>query len=170
MQIEDVIILLLILGMVVFALNKRSNSPIPIASDPPKSGAALKLLNQHDFEIVAGKCRLPIGINFDEQSYESRILIDYIVKKNGKTYIVKTKNKRKQERISGSFLRDEFLKVQVVFQADGILYLDLDKNKIHEVYFDYPTVKTQKSWIEYFQLPKWLMVTAVAIILFLILR
>ncbi|OEF98452.1 hypothetical protein [Desulfuribacillus alkaliarsenatis] len=169
MQIVDIIILVTITVVIVIAFKNKSYPSVQHAT-PPKGGAATKLLEANGYEIVAGKHRVPIDIKASDRNYQSRILIDFIAKKNDNIYVVKIKNKRKQERYSGSFLRDELLKYQLFFRVDGVLYIDLDKEKINEVYFDLSNFQYNRSFLDYFKLPRWLYVVAAIGILIFILR
>jgi len=169
MRLEDFIILGIIIIIVIIVINSKRNISNNNA-EPPKGGAALNLLQNNGYEVIQGKIRIPIDVNTNERNYQSRIIIDYIAKRNGKLYIVKILNKRKKERISGSFLRDELLTMQLMYRADRSLYIDLEKEKIYDIDFVYTPVYFNKTLLDYFKLPKWVLVSAVALILFIILR
>jgi len=169
MRLEDFIILGIIIIIVIIVINSKRNV-LNNNSEPPKGGAALNLLQNNGYEVIQGKVRVPIDINTNERNYQSRIIVDYIAQKNGKSYIVKIKNKRKQERISGSFLRDELLAMQLMCRADGSLYIDLDKERIYDIDFVYTPVNFNRTLLDYLKLPKWVLVSAIALILFIILR
>ena len=159
MRIEDFVVLAIIFIFVRIAF-KRNNSSFTEYCDAPKAGAAMKLLATNGYHVVTGKHRVPIDVETAERKYQSRIMIDFVVKKNDATYAVKIKNKRKMDRISGSFLREELLKYQLFFRVDGVLYIDIEKDKIHEVSFNYPSVQYKKSFLDYLSFPKWLLIIA----------
>ncbi|OEH85672.1 hypothetical protein BHU72_02425 [Desulfuribacillus stibiiarsenatis] len=166
MRFEDFLVLGIIFLIVLYNINKGKNKIT--YSNIPKSGEALKLLQDEGYEVISGKIRVPLDIKSDGKDYQSRLLVDFIVNKDDRQYVVKIKNKRKQERLSGSFLRDELLKYQLAFGADGVIYVDVEKQKLQSVSFAFEYSKS--SMLSYFKLPKWMFVSIALAIVFLILR
>ena len=169
MRIEDFVILGIGCILVLLAVNKKK-SLLSFASEVPKSGHALALLHDNGYQVISGKVRVPLEIKHGEKNYQSRIIIDFIARKNEEIYVVKIKNKRKPERLSAANLRDEYLKLQLLFSADGVLYLDLEKGEINDVQFTYPSIGVRKTIVDYLRVPKWLTVVAIILFLFFILR
>lgn len=155
MRVEDIIILFILFALLWIVFRKKQIANSYHLENPESKSTVSKLLESKGYIIKAGKNRIPIDISTPERKYQSRIIIDLIVEKDDKIYVVKIKNKRKQERLSGSFLRDELLKLQLLFHADGIIYIDSEKELLQEVTFDYPTINYRQSILDYFRVPKW---------------
>lgn len=155
MRVEDIIILLILFALLWVAFRKKQIANSYHIENSTSNSPIGKLLESKGYVIKSGKNRIPIDIKTPERKYQSRIIIDFIVEKDDQIYVVKIKNKRKQERLSGSFLRDELLKLQLLFHANGIIYIDSEKEMLQEVTFDYPTINYRQSVLDYFRVPKW---------------
>lgn len=101
------------------------------------------------FECIAQKCKVPIDINVDDTNYSSRLFTDYIVKKNGRTYVVFVSRSRKPMRRTGSALRDFFLYHYLLYKPSGIIYIDSEDLSIKQVklkvYNNNPSLKKKKD-------------------------
>ncbi len=169
MRVEDFVILGIGCILIWLAVNKKRSLPSFI-SDVPKSGQALALLHDNGYEVISGKVRVPLEVQHGGQQSQSRVIIDFIARKHDKMYVVKIKNKRKPERMAAANLRDEYLKLQLLFATDGVLYLDMEKGKINEIEFTYPPVHVRKRFTDYLKIPKWVTIAVIILLLFFILR
>lgn len=98
-------------------------------------GKVPKLLEESGYELVSGKTKVPMSIEMDDQTYESRLYVDYIVKRENDWYLVFTERTRKPLKRYGPGLRDQFLSYFLLYQPTGILYVTMDQ-QIHVINFD----------------------------------
>lgn len=99
------------------------------------SGKVPKLLEKNGYELMSGKQKVPMTIEMDDQTYESRLYIDYIVKKENDWYLVFVERIRKPLKKYGPGLRDMFLSYYLLYKPAGILYVTKDQS-IHVIEFD----------------------------------
>lgn len=108
-------------------------------------GEVPDLLRESGFEMISGKEKVELSIIVNEEEYESRYYIDYIVEREGSVYVVIVAKERKPIRMSGPSLRDAFLSQYLLFQPDGIIYVNREKGSIKLIEFDVPDYTPQTS-------------------------
>lgn len=112
-------------------------------------GKIPSLLEKNGYELMSGKQKVPMTITFDEhQTYESRLYIDYIVKKENERYLVFVERLRKPLKRYGPGLRDMFLSYYLLYKPSGILYVTKDQ-QIHVIEFDIETQELRKQVKQY---------------------
>lgn len=106
--------------------------------DEAPDDEASRLLEEHGYEVLCGKRRIPIDILVSEEEVlQSRLFIDYMASKNGLSYAVKLAKDRKPVEWTGSAIRERLLVYQLVFpNTAGVLYVDLQQRKVHCFVFD----------------------------------
>ena len=77
--------------------------------EPDEDDETVKFLTDCGYEVVSGKHRIPIAIELDGQPLASRLFIDYVAVRDGKTWIVKTARDRMPVDWTGSGVRDRLL-------------------------------------------------------------
>jgi hypothetical protein len=150
----DNIVLYLLIAVVLYFLTRKwlpfsskislKKSPVIEESSSIK-GEVPKLLRDHGYQVVNGKQKIPISIEFDEDAYESRMYVDYIARTDDEWYIVMVAKHRKPLRTSGPALRDLFLPIYLLYQPDGILYINRERGTIKKVNFDLPACAIKKD-------------------------
>lgn len=94
------------------------------------------LMEDAGYDVISGKQRIPLSIQADGQAMASRLFIDYVAERKGKTYLVKVARERKPLEWTGSALRDRLFVYQLLVpQCHGILYIDLKDRSIRQVVF-----------------------------------
>jgi hypothetical protein len=146
----DGFVLVLMIAFIVFALVRKWIS----ASRPDKEkkgetstirGDVPALLRRLGYEVVREKERVPFTVEAAGQTYESRLFIDYIARKDGKWFLVIVARERKPLRMSGAGLRDFFLSMYLLYRPEGILYVDRDKGLVKPISFDVPSPSFEKE-------------------------
>lgn len=107
-------------------------------------GEVPALLKKNGYQLIDGKIKVPMTIDFDEKTYGSRLYIDYIVKKEREWYLVFVERMRKPLKRYGPGLRDMFLSYYLLYKPTGILYVTKDQ-RIHVIEFDIPNQALQKD-------------------------
>jgi hypothetical protein len=149
-QPGDTLVLFLLIGVILYFIGKQipfwprkndgqDGEPLRIKGEVPD------LLRSHGYEVVRAKEKVPLEIDVDEETYESRLYIDYVARRDEQWYIVIVARERKPLRMSGAGLRDFFLPYYLLYQPDGILYVNKEKQTVKLVQFDVPDVAFQKS-------------------------
>lgn len=155
-QPGDTLILFLMLGAIIYAIAMQwmpLTGKKKVNHEPNEAvrGEVPDLLRTHGYEVVSGKQKVPLFIEVDEKEYESRLYIDYIARRDRECYIVIVARERKPLRLSGAGLRDFFLTHYLLYQPDGILYVDRNKKSIKCIQFDFPEVsadpKSSRNWL-----------------------
>lgn len=93
-------------------------------------------LERSGYEVLSGKHRVPIRIDLDGQSLNSRLYIDYIAEQDGKMYIVKTARERMPMDWTGSGVRDRLLVYSLLLpECTGVLFVDAKEQIIRQIIF-----------------------------------
>lgn len=121
-------------------LNKSADQgPVEIKGEVPE------LLKKNGYEVIRAKERVPITIDVDVNTYESRLYVDYIARADDEWYLVIVARERKPVRMSGPALRDHFLPYYLLYQPEGILFVNREKGTIQVIQFDIPDVRLSKK-------------------------
>lgn len=154
-QQGDLFVLTLVVGAFLIWILRRGYSWLTkpqstgSAAPIPRQGEHVDLLTEHGFEWLSGKQKVPIHIQAGERTFDSRLFIEGIAVKNGKRYVVKVSREQKPLRWSGAAVRDALMVYQLICEADGVVYVDLQHQKVKEASFqpDIPKLKPiQRAW------------------------
>ncbi|MGI6125568.1 MAG: hypothetical protein ACOYEF_01235 [Planifilum sp.] len=137
----DLIVLFLLVGAILAIAFRPFRSAVKSRiswpeSDQSFSGEVPDLLAAHGYQVIAGKQRVPVSVHIGEKTYDSRLYIDYIARRQQDIYLVIIAKSRKPLRLSGAAVRDRFLAHFLAFQPEGILYVEPDKGSIKPVSFE----------------------------------
>ncbi len=133
----DLVVLFLIVAATVFLLLRslRHLHSRKLGGGKPPSGPVPKLLAEHGYIVTSGEQRLPIQIEVDEETYDSRLYIDYIARRQDEVYLVAVSRPRKPLKFSGAAIRERFLAYYLAYRPAGILYVDRDNNSVRRIIF-----------------------------------
>ncbi|MGF7048599.1 hypothetical protein J2T13_003107 [Paenibacillus sp. DS2015] len=100
---------------------------------------AVDLLLSAGYEVLGGRVKIPLYFEVEEDSYQSRLFIDYVVSgANGGVYLVKMARHRKPLEWTGSGIRDQLLPYFLLYpDCSGILHLDVTKREVRLIEFDW---------------------------------
>ncbi|MDR6224640.1 hypothetical protein [Desmospora profundinema] len=135
----DLLVLVLLAILIVYSLARawsraEWNSTIQWSTAPIR-GEVPEWLEEEGYDVVAAKQRLPLLVRMGEKEMESRLYVDYVARKNNRTYLVFQAKAKQPLRISGSALRDRFLVYVLAFQAAGVVYVDPYSRSCHTITF-----------------------------------
>lgn len=109
-------------------------------TEPDEHDETVRFLAANGYEVVSSKHRIPIEIELDGEPLQSRLFIDYVAVKSGKTWLVKTARDRMPVDWTGSGVRDRLLVYALLIPtAAGIVYADPRDNRLRTVTFDIGT-------------------------------
>ncbi|MFD2611890.1 hypothetical protein [Paenibacillus gansuensis] len=141
----ELFVMVLLVMLIIYGLYRRFNTwldepekpavPVDYDSYEP-DGEAASLLTDTGYEIIHGKKRIPIEIQMDAQQLESRLFIDYFVRKDDELFAVKVARSRMPVELTGSGLRDSLLIYQLLYgDMSGVIYIDTDAGTLRVVKF-----------------------------------
>ncbi|OYD09822.1 hypothetical protein [Paludifilum halophilum] len=142
----DVIILFLLIILLLYLVfrrwrRKKTVHPLVLESGRRIRGEVPDLLREEGYEVVASKQRLPLQVHVGDQSYDSRLYVDFIAKQNHEYFLVVVAKAKKPLRLSGAAVRDQFLAHVLAFQAAGVLYVNTDRGSFRKITFDITGVR-----------------------------
>mgnify|MGYP007126044271 CR=1 FL=1 len=121
------------------------------SSQPKKEnvkGKVPSLLKKNGYEVMNGKQKVPMTITLDDQTYESRLYVDYIAKKEDDWYLVFVERIRKPLKRYGPGLRDMFLTYYLLYKPSGIIYVTKEQ-QLHVIKFEISAQELQKQTKQY---------------------
>ena len=79
------------------------------------------------------------------ENHEAKLILDYIVKKDGKTYIVEVKSGKSAIYLNNKSTRRQILEYDFVIDNDGIFLLDMENKKMQLVNFQTKSEKKESN-------------------------
>ena len=98
---------------------------------------AEKLLKRNGFQIVDRQQSRPLVIRTGNTFHRYWIRIDFLVKKNGRTYVVEVKSGHKN-KITKRETRRQLLEYFLAYKPHGIILFDMETKKFSEIKFLLP--------------------------------
>jgi Holliday junction resolvase-like predicted endonuclease len=140
MQSLDFFILGAVLGLFVFykisQYYKSKKQQIKITLAKRAESAAGRLLQKTGYRIIDTQKRVQVKTKIDGELFRNTIIADFLVKKNGKTFLVEVKTGKQTEKITSPSIRRQLLEYFLVFRPDGLILLDMTEKKLHQVEFE----------------------------------
>ncbi|MCD9021314.1 hypothetical protein [Cohnella silvisoli] len=95
------------------------------------------LLQEHGYEVLTGKHRIPLGVILDDGPVKSTYpYFDYLVSKEDKYYLVKSERSGQPTDWTTNGLRDKFLLFILLFpDCEGIVIVEFDSQQLRTVRF-----------------------------------
>ena len=129
------------LYLIYYGLRSWLYKPISIGSrwkfefnDEIIDHPAITLLEQHGYEIVSDKMKVPLTFDVNGKELHSRIFIDYIVTKHQQYYLVRISRERLSIEWTGSGVRKELLPYILLYpECAGVIFVDLERNEVKVV-------------------------------------
>ncbi|CAM3589751.1 hypothetical protein [Marinicrinis lubricantis] len=111
--------------------------PFDFSEAEEPEGEAVDILEEAGYEVWAGKLKIPIHIEKDDEVLGSRLFIDYIAKQHGEWYVVKVSRERMPMEWTGSGIRERLMPYWMIFgpAVKGLLYVDCMNQQVHKVTF-----------------------------------
>lgn len=137
------LVVIIVLIWIYYHIRKWLTSPVnrqllllADAADPPEHVA--RVLEAAGYQMTSGKFKMPLAVRLNGEKLSSRLYIDGIAESGGDRFLVLLSKSRKPVTLSGSGLRDTFLKYRAAIPAaKGIVYVDTDHEKIYQIIFEW---------------------------------
>ena len=107
---------------------------------------ARQFLVRKGFRIVGEQVEIVHDYEVDGEPQSSVIVLDYLVAKRGKTYIVEVKSGNSAISVQNGATRRQILEYDFVFKNDGVFLLDMENRKMHLVRFFPKSLPKRHHW------------------------
>lgn len=87
------------------------------------------------YRILGGQVVAEHAVRVDDRTVTVVLRADYLVSRNGARYVVEVKTGALAPRIETSATRRQMLEYRIAFDVDGVLLVDGETGKVHEVTF-----------------------------------
>lgn len=99
---------------------------------------AEELLKKHGFEILDKQLRGDVITYVDGKAHFGYVQADFLVRKKRKSYVAEVKSGEIPPDPTEPSTRRQLLEYDYVFKPDGLLLVDMNEKRIHEVGFKLP--------------------------------
>lgn len=99
---------------------------------------AAVLLEQLGYRVLGAQVEEAYSLAVDDQSMSISVRADYLVSRNGRRFVAEVKSGRLAPLLATPATRRQLLEYLVAFQADGVLLVDGETQRVHEVVFPVP--------------------------------
>ena len=106
---------------------------------------ASQLLQQHGYIVLESQLERSYELLVDGRSVSIGLRADYLVERNGQTFIAEVKSGKRAPLLETSATRRQLLEYHVAFQVDGVLLVDGETRRVHEVVFPMPAAQPERS-------------------------
>jgi len=96
------------------------------------------LLAKAGYQISGAQVTVRYGILVDGEEQTIELRSDYLVRRNGKSYVAEVKTGREAPQIQTSATRRQLLEYRLAFDVDGVLLVDAESGRIRQVEFPFP--------------------------------
>ena len=93
------------------------------------------LLADAGFVILARQPRLVFALSVDGASRSVELRADWLVERGGRRFVADTKTGGKAPSLDHAPTRRQLLEYRVAYEVDGVLLVDAETDRIHEVVF-----------------------------------
>lgn len=108
-----------------------------ILSASPKDEAS-KILKKSGYRILSRDAKEMVSVNIGEKKHLGVLRVDFIAKKNGKSYVAAVLSGEAPADPTDPDLRKTLIEYDRVFGLDGILLVNTAAGTIERVSFNYP--------------------------------
>jgi hypothetical protein len=109
-------------------------------------------LEQHGYALVGAQVAGSYCLSVDGKPMVVELRADYVVARDGKTYIAEVKSGGSAPRLNNPATRRQLLEYRVAFEVDGVLLVDGETQQVHEVTFPlpdrHPAVASRAQYLE----------------------
>jgi len=92
-------------------------------------------LEDQGYRVLGGQVVAEHAVQVDERTVTVALRADYLVTRHGARYVVEVKTGALAPRIETSATRRQMLEYRIAFDVDGVLLVDGETGKVHEVTF-----------------------------------
>jgi hypothetical protein len=97
--------------------------------------AAPRLLEQHGYGVIGAQVEGGYSLVVDGAPSHVSLRADYVVVRKGRRYVAEVKSGRLAPRLETAATRRQLLEYRVAFDVDGVLLVDAEARRVHQVEF-----------------------------------
>ena len=97
------------------------------------------LLRRLGFRVLGRQVGTRYGVGLDGTRVAVDLRADYLVAHGGRRYVAEVKTGRLAPRLDTATTRRQLLEYRVAFDVDGVLLVDAEADRVHEVDFPLPS-------------------------------
>ena len=112
---------------------RRMSLRMERAADGEQRAAAWLL--EHGYAILGAQVVVEHPVRIDDRTVVIALRADYLVERDGARYVVEVKTGAHAPRIETSATRRQMLEYRVAFDVDGVVLVDAETGRVHEVTF-----------------------------------
>jgi hypothetical protein len=94
---------------------------------------AERLLERAGFSVRGRQVRASLTYRLDGQAFPVEVRADYVVERRGRSFVAEVKTGREAPRLRTPATRRQLLEYAHAFEAEGILLVDAERGRVHEV-------------------------------------
>ena len=102
-------------------------------------------LESKGYNVIDYQYKTSHIFNVDGEIKESTIIVDYVIEKRGKTFLVEVKSGKEAIFAKQSNTRRQLLEYDYVIENDGLFLLDMENKNLKKVKFTPKTVTVKKN-------------------------
>src|SRR6478609_11447517 len=99
---------------------------------------AEKLLAKAGYRIDARQATQRWAVRVDGEAAEVTLRADFVVSRRGRRYVAEVKTGQDAPEIAAPATRRQLLEYRCAFGVDGVLLVDAEARKVHEIGFQLP--------------------------------
>lgn len=153
----EIILVAILFGIVLLCLIwywissqiKLFRSRMRIARGVKKEKDAKNVLRKLGYDIVSEQAEYNHSFKVDGKTITVPVRIDYMVRRNGKNYVVEVKSGEKVNSIYNKYTRRQVLEYAFVVPSDGIFLLDMESKRLMKVEFSGIHIQNRPSKLNY---------------------
>jgi hypothetical protein len=97
------------------------------------------MLRRRGFRVLGRQVGTSYGVGLDGATVAVDLRADYVVALGGRRYVAEVKTGRLAPRLDTATTRRQLLEYRVAFDVDGVLLVDAEADRVHEVDFPLPS-------------------------------
>ncbi len=99
---------------------------------------ARKILKRCGYTVLDAQATGSYRIYVDGQAVSVHLRADFLVQRDGRTYVAEAKSTEVAARITGRATRRQLLEYLFAFEVSGVLLVDVESEEVHSVSFPLP--------------------------------
>lgn len=98
--------------------------------------AAARLLEKHGFDVLDSQVRRQWELDVDGDILEVTVIADYLVEKDGETFVAEVKSGDKAPELTNSATRRQLLEYALAYDSPTVILVDMAELEIRHVRID----------------------------------
>lgn len=98
---------------------------------------ARALLEEEGFSVTGEQVQGKWDVWVDGEPQEVEVFADYLVEQEGLVFVAEVKTGERAPTVKTAATRRQLLEYLFVFQADGLLLVNMETREIHEIQFEF---------------------------------